>query len=117
MSCSYNVMNQTINVSCQRSFAAVMDSTVSVINVRETPSPAYTKDEYDNTVKLSFQKAGEKTDPIKTNMPAFDRNNKTWENEKAELKWTKIIILFINIAAVLFCTGLLINQVLICLKR
>ena len=94
-----------------------MNLTASVINVRETLSPLKTKDKYNDIVKFSSQKTGEKTDPIKTNMTAFDGNNKTRENEKDQMKRTKIIILLINIAAVVFCSGLLINQALICLKR
>ena len=104
-------------IFCPRNLATVMNLNASVINVRETLSPLKTKDEYDNTDKFSSQKSGEKTDPINTNMTAFGGNNKTEENEKDEMKRTKIIILLINIAAVVFCSGLLINQALICLKR
>ena len=110
-------MNQTVKIFCPRNLATVMNLTASVINVRETLSPLKTIDQYDNTVKFSSQKAGQKTDPITTNMRDFDGNNKTGENEKDEMKRTKIIIMVINIAAVVFCSGLLINQALICLKR
>ena len=75
------------------------------------------KGQLETSLWLSSQKVPEKTDPMATNMTAFDGNNKPGESENDEMKETKRKMLFINVAAVLICTGLLINRASICLER
>lgn len=70
-----------------------------------------------NSSWMSSQKVGEKTDSITTNMTEFGGNIKPLENEKVKMKQTKRKILFVNVAAIVFCTGLLINRASICLER
>ena len=65
----------------------------------------------------SSKKVSEKTDPIAVNMAAFDGNNKLGESENDDLKETKRKMLFVNVGAIVICTGLLINRASICLER
>ena len=60
-----------------------------------------------------------KTDPIATVTKAMSVPNKSNELkvEGEELICTKRVILFINICAILVCTGLLFNRASICIER
>ena len=70
-----------------------------------------------NSSWLSSQTVGEITDPSTTDMTAFDGNAKPWENEKVNMKRTKRKILLVNVVAIVFCLGLLVNRASICLER
>ena len=70
-----------------------------------------------NTLSLSIQKAWEKTPPIATNMTDFEGNNEPGENDDDEIKETRHKMKFVNVAAVVICTGLLINRASICVQR
>ena len=70
-----------------------------------------------NSPSLSSQKIWETTDPMATNITALNRSNKSAEDENDEMKGTKRKIQFVNVAAIVICTGVLINRISICLER
>ena len=66
---------------------------------------------------LSSQKVWENIEPIATIMTDMEGSNQPKENEDDEMKETKRIMMFVNVAAIVICTGVLINRASICLER
>ena len=75
------------------------------------------KCELKNSSWWSGQKVGYDNDKMAIDMTAIGGNNKPGENENDEMKGTKRTIKVVNVAAVVICTGLLINRASICLER
>ena len=70
-----------------------------------------------NTSRISSIRMWEQIDPVVAVASPFDGGNKPLRNEHDEMKPTRRKILFINVAAIVICTGLLINRAYICIER